>query len=183
MSSSGNPPSNCKPMDNTLPVDPSQPATPKVVLDIPAGFVELVEPFEDGQRLVRVPKHWLEHHAHERGAYRKKAELEVKKQSNGNGGRTSIETADLTIVRLEYPANPELSNHERLNLHAEVLALQERLGISYKDACHRLYLAEIEKNKAFRDSLSAAREFQARVQQAASFAADSQPANTKPKED
>ena len=32
-------------------------------------------------------------------------------------------------------------------LHAEVLALQESLGISYKDASHRLYLAELEKLK------------------------------------
>ena len=32
-------------------------------------------------------------------------------------------------------------------LHAEVLALQETLGISYKDASHHLYLAELEKLK------------------------------------
>ena len=32
-------------------------------------------------------------------------------------------------------------------LHAEVLMLQETLGISYKDASHRLYLAELEKLK------------------------------------
>jgi hypothetical protein len=29
-----------------------------------------------------------------------------------------------------------------------VLALQELLGISYKDAAHRLYMAELEKIKA-----------------------------------
>jgi hypothetical protein len=28
-----------------------------------------------------------------------------------------------------------------------VLALQERLGISYKDAAHRLYMAELERVK------------------------------------
>ena len=32
--------------------------------------------------------------------------------------------------------------------HAEVLALQQWLGISYKDACHRLYLAELEKMRS-----------------------------------
>ena len=32
-------------------------------------------------------------------------------------------------------------------LHAEVLALQETLGISHKDASHRLYLAKLEKLK------------------------------------
>lgn len=37
------------------------------------------------------------------------------------------------------------SDRERLLAHAEVLSLQERLGISYKDASHRLYMAEMEK--------------------------------------
>jgi hypothetical protein len=32
--------------------------------------------------------------------------------------------------------------------HAEILALRERLGISYKDAAHRLYMAEVERLKA-----------------------------------
>jgi hypothetical protein len=32
--------------------------------------------------------------------------------------------------------------------HAEILALQERLGLSYKDAAHRLYMAEMERLKA-----------------------------------
>jgi hypothetical protein len=40
------------------------------------------------------------------------------------------------------------SERERLAAHAEVLALQQRLGISYKDASHRLYLAEVERMKA-----------------------------------
>lgn len=34
-----------------------------------------------------------------------------------------------------------------LNLHAEVIALQKRYGLSYKDAAHRLYMAEVEKIK------------------------------------
>ena len=32
-------------------------------------------------------------------------------------------------------------------LHAEVKALQDTLGISYKDAAHRLFLAEVEQVK------------------------------------
>ena len=32
-------------------------------------------------------------------------------------------------------------------LHAEVKALQDTLGISYKDAAHRLYMAEVERLK------------------------------------
>jgi hypothetical protein len=41
----------------------------------------------------------------------------------------------------------QLSDQEHLTLHAEVLALQDKLGISYKDASHRLYLAEMERLK------------------------------------
>jgi len=33
------------------------------------------------------------------------------------------------------------------------MSLRDRLGISYKDACHRLYLAELERLKAESDSL------------------------------
>jgi hypothetical protein len=39
------------------------------------------------------------------------------------------------------------SDRERLSAHSEVLALQEKLGIAYKDAAHRLYLAELERVK------------------------------------
>lgn len=31
--------------------------------------------------------------------------------------------------------------------HSEILALQKTLGISYKDAAHRLYMAELERVK------------------------------------
>jgi hypothetical protein len=41
-----------------------------------------------------------------------------------------------------------LSEQETLSLHAEVVALQNKLGISYKDASHRLYIAELERLKA-----------------------------------
>ena len=40
------------------------------------------------------------------------------------------------------------SDREALNLHAEVKALQARLGLSYKDAAHRLYFGEVERLKA-----------------------------------
>lgn len=31
-----------------------------------------------------------------------------------------------------------------METHAEVVALQEKFGISYKDACHRLYFQQME---------------------------------------
>lgn len=54
----------------------------------------------------------------------------------------------------------DLTDRERLTLHAEVKALQARLGISYKDAAHRLYMAEVEKlnvNKRAHKALSTLR--------------------------
>jgi predicted PhzF superfamily epimerase YddE/YHI9 len=45
-----------------------------------------------------------------------------------------------------------LSERELLILHAEIKALQERYGIQYKDAAHRLYLAEIAKLQALDDA-------------------------------
>jgi hypothetical protein len=48
------------------------------------------------------------------------------------------------------------SNREWFLLHAEVQALQQMLGLSYKDAAHRLYMAELERVKA---TASAARAF------------------------
>ena len=41
----------------------------------------------------------------------------------------------------------EFSNRESLILHAEIKALQSYLGISYKDAAHRLYMKEVDKLK------------------------------------
>jgi hypothetical protein len=38
-----------------------------------------------------------------------------------------------------------LTDRKLLGCHAEVKALQNNLGTSYKDASHRLYMAEVEK--------------------------------------
>ncbi|KAF8798381.1 hypothetical protein BYT27DRAFT_7218606 [Phlegmacium glaucopus] len=46
--------------------------------------------------------------------------------------------------KLMAPTVPGSSDCECLLAHSEVLALQERLGISYKDAAHQLYMAELE---------------------------------------
>ncbi|KAH9478219.1 hypothetical protein JR316_0008672 [Psilocybe cubensis] len=50
----------------------------------------------------------------------------------------NVVTADLTR---------SLTDNEMLTLHAEVCALQKSLGISYQDAAHRLYMAEVAKLK------------------------------------
>jgi hypothetical protein len=38
-----------------------------------------------------------------------------------------------------------MSEREALAKHAEVKAMQERLGLSYQDAAHRLYMAAVGK--------------------------------------
>jgi hypothetical protein len=38
-----------------------------------------------------------------------------------------------------------LTERELLAIHAEIKALQQQLGLSYKDAAHRLYHSEVQK--------------------------------------
>lgn len=40
-----------------------------------------------------------------------------------------------------------MTDRELMGLHAEIMSLRDILGTSYKDACHRLYMAEWEKLK------------------------------------
>lgn len=47
------------------------------------------------------------------------------------------------------------SDREALNLHAEIIAMQSRWGLSYKDAAHRLYLAEVARFRAEKDAENA----------------------------
>ena len=38
-----------------------------------------------------------------------------------------------------------LSEREALVIHAEIKAMKDRFGLSYKDAAHRLYMAEVAR--------------------------------------
>ncbi|KAF8814721.1 hypothetical protein BYT27DRAFT_7081200, partial [Phlegmacium glaucopus] len=51
-----------------------------------------------------------------------------------------------------------LTHREVSMLHAEIKALAQQLGLSYKDAAHHLYMAEVERVKM---ADSAARSFAA----------------------
>ena len=54
----------------------------------------------------------------------------------------------LPVLEYDYTsdvAGQGLSDREALTLHSEIKALQDRLGLSYKDAAHRLYMSEVEK--------------------------------------
>lgn len=50
-----------------------------------------------------------------------------------------------------------------MSLHAEVVALQAQWAISYEEAAHRLYLAEVRRLEAFRDAENGFRAVRERV--------------------
>ncbi|PPQ87262.1 hypothetical protein CVT26_003198 [Gymnopilus dilepis] len=58
-----------------------------------------------------------------------------------------------TSIRL--PCDPPPSLRECLQAHAEVIGVQQHLGLSYKDAAHRLYHAEYAKILAHDQSVKA----------------------------
>jgi hypothetical protein len=65
-------------------------------------------------------------------------------------GNVMFPTVPVSNVNLYFGMPDKLqgsSDRERLSAHTEVVLLQERLGISYKDASHRLYMAELERVK------------------------------------
>ncbi|KAF8811434.1 hypothetical protein BYT27DRAFT_7089498 [Phlegmacium glaucopus] len=86
--------------------------------------------------------------------YRKKDSLEVFTATGSVSGLSfspGQQTCLFNVIgegKVMAPTIPGTSDRERLSAHAEVLALQERLGLSYKDAAHRLYMAELERMKS-----------------------------------
>jgi len=56
-----------------------------------------------------------------------------------------------------------LSDREALTLHSKVKALQELLGISYKDAAHCLYMAEVEHLKVQQEAEMAFTKFKEQI--------------------
>ncbi|KDR67374.1 hypothetical protein GALMADRAFT_216467 [Galerina marginata CBS 339.88] len=57
--------------------------------------------------------------------------------------------------KIDMPADPKLTRREIHGIHSEIQALCSQLGIPYKDASHRLYLAEMEKLEVNQSSLKA----------------------------
>ncbi|KIL54925.1 hypothetical protein M378DRAFT_182373 [Amanita muscaria Koide BX008] len=117
--------------------------TSQPIDDIPEGYVVCTH---DGQKYL-VPKFMHEATQQSLDAHQKRLDLGVHTAPGGSGNGVSI-PYELLGGKLMIPPDPPLTQRELLGLHAEVKALQERLGISYKDASHRLYMTEIEKLKA-----------------------------------
>ncbi|KAF8802832.1 hypothetical protein BYT27DRAFT_7215051 [Phlegmacium glaucopus] len=68
--------------------------------------------------------------------------------------------------KVMLPHDPTLTDRECLGLHAEIQSLQERLGISYKDASHQLYMAKLEKLTVEQDAFKAFSNLKIRVKNA-----------------
>ncbi|KAF8809687.1 hypothetical protein BYT27DRAFT_7254402 [Phlegmacium glaucopus] len=112
---------------------------------IPDRYVVIIGP---GKQCYVVPQFMVPALHQMFDGYRKKQDMEVFRAAGSvhdfNGSGFGI----IGEGKIMAPAIPGSSDWERLSAHAEVLALQERLGISYKDASHRLYMAELERLKS-----------------------------------
>ena len=58
------------------------------------------------------------------------------------------------------------SDREALYLHGQILSMQERLGLSYKDAAHWLYLAEVARLEVEQEAMNGIEGIQERVDNA-----------------
>ncbi|KAF8182688.1 hypothetical protein BJ912DRAFT_928437 [Pholiota molesta] len=114
--------------------------------DVPDGYTIGIGP--NGQHYI-VPQFMVTALDNAFESYRVKSDLKVA-NFQGEGLPIANRMQDLIgEAKINTPPNPtkDLNNRERLTLHADIVALQEKLGISYKDAAHRLYIAELEKLK------------------------------------
>ncbi|KAF8954483.1 hypothetical protein BDZ97DRAFT_1864963, partial [Flammula alnicola] len=131
------------------------------ISNIPDGFTIGTGP--DGQQYL-VPQYMVLALDHAFASYQSKADLGVSNAPRGSQQAQNRPFDVLAEGKLMFPPDPQLSDHDRLTLHAEVLALQEKLGISYKDASHRLYIAELEKLKVADQTYKAFKNLDSRIE-------------------
>jgi hypothetical protein len=73
-------------------------------------------------------------------------------------GNVMAPVVPVSAFEIEYymlTTHQSLTERELLALHAEVKALQQQQGLSYKDAAHRLYHSEVQKLKVEADACKA----------------------------
>ncbi|KAF8805952.1 hypothetical protein BYT27DRAFT_7103388 [Phlegmacium glaucopus] len=121
-------------------------------LVVPEGYMLVIG--NSNQRYI-VPDFMIPatHQAFE--GYQRKLDLHVSTATGGSGNTHDIPYFLIGEDKVVSPHDPTLTERECLGLHAEIKSLQERLGISYKDASHHLYMAELEKLKAEKDASKA----------------------------
>ncbi|KAF9559420.1 hypothetical protein CPC08DRAFT_763298 [Agrocybe pediades] len=114
---------------------------------------------EDGVEYL-VPRYMLEDAKCQASGHRKRLEALRERVEIGTGVPEDGETDRFAEGMLTFPPNPMLSQFDLLQRHAEVMAMRDMYGITYKDACHRLYLAELERVKAKLETYFAMKELE-----------------------
>ncbi|PPQ94606.1 hypothetical protein CVT25_010614 [Psilocybe cyanescens] len=117
---------------------------PQPTISLPVGFTSLPGP--DGNTIY-VPEFLVSTADKEFTVARQRAELQLEKRQGGSQNSTGQNFVILGN-RVLVPADPHLTERELLQIDTEVHYLCHTLGISYKDASHRLYISEWEKLKA-----------------------------------
>ncbi|KAH9478279.1 hypothetical protein JR316_0008732 [Psilocybe cubensis] len=115
-----------------------------VKYDLPDGYIFVLGPDD---RDYIVPEFMVPSLEQAFAIQRTKSNIGVAKASGIDPSAKNAQIYNTLGGNLHVPPEPPLTDQERLSLHAEVCSLQQRLGISYIDAAHRLYLAEVEKIK------------------------------------
>ncbi|KAH9483508.1 hypothetical protein JR316_0002976 [Psilocybe cubensis] len=113
--------------------------------NIPEGYIAVDGPDNIKYVVPRFMLSSLEHDLETMGATEDVSVTSADLTQKSNAKKSDAYITLSGILRV--PPENSLTDHEMLALHAEVCALQKRLGISYQDAVHRLFMAEVAKLK------------------------------------
>ncbi|KAF9549684.1 hypothetical protein CPC08DRAFT_769044 [Agrocybe pediades] len=122
------------------------------VPSVPDGYI--VGELEGGQMAI-LPKYMLKGLKDHYACHKAVVENFTDRVEIGIGipeDREDHESSPDTLVQLLFPPNPIVSQFDLLQRHSEIMAMRDEHGISYKDACHRLYLAELERVKVMQET-------------------------------
>ncbi|PPQ82302.1 hypothetical protein CVT25_008428 [Psilocybe cyanescens] len=114
---------------------------------VPEGYV-IIPKAADKKEGYLVPQFILLDLLQSFQAYRERKKMETTIAEGKSSQVLNQPFVEIAEEHIRVPPNPDLSNEERLNIHAEVIATTNWLRASYKDAANRLYLAEVAKLKA-----------------------------------
>ncbi|KAF8191698.1 hypothetical protein BJ912DRAFT_925117 [Pholiota molesta] len=118
---------------------PRKAPQPTITLsDVPDGFVLGTAP---NHKQYLVPDFMLPALKHGFATRKHKDDLAIA------GAQGGAQSKPFNVIAEGYILFPPTREHELLSAHAEILALQQQYGISYKDATHRLYMAQVERLK------------------------------------
>ncbi|KAF8798360.1 hypothetical protein BYT27DRAFT_7264928 [Phlegmacium glaucopus] len=153
-----------KSMINVMPEDPTPP-TALSSHDLPTGYT--FHHARDGSCFA-VPEFLVmaTHTAFD--AHHMKSVLHVDHVSSEPHIKHGLPASYINAGTVMAPVDPTLSNCELVALLAEAKALKERYGITLKDACHRLYMAETAKLETIDTAQKTLAAIQQRIDKASS---------------